>query len=256
MTTKADSDSDTEQEFDLFDDNGIDSTGFSAWVGARVLRRWLVAGMGLAPAAAAAAAMPGVEGFSGECTGPIDCKGLAVCELGCGKAMPGFASSKLGAAVAVLTDGNQHCVDRLRDELIPQWTAGRGGGDDRRTVGDGDDDANDVRAAAATTPQPRIHAQLLKWGVAEQVIAVRALAPSGGFDMVLAAEVLYGDWKVNLELMLESVATLLSAKKGAQLVLSSARVGVSHVPDVPAQVLVLAPPPPTPHTYTRTPQRN
>ena len=102
---------------------------------------------------------------------PVSVAGAnAVLELGCGSGLAGICAARLGARRVVMTDGDQVSIDLLAKNLEANGLVGGGGGmADEAAVG-----------------------RRLLWGRGEQLEDFRAAeAPPGGFELIIAADVMY-----------------------------------------------------------------
>ena len=88
--------------------------------------------------------------------------------------------------------------------------------------------------AGGPTSPASVNARLLLWGVEEHALAARQEAAPGGFDVVLATEVLYGAWRDNLDGMLKSVRALLSPSPDAQFVVCTCMSRVNGIDEAGA----------------------
>jgi len=138
-------------------------------------------------------------------------KGSAVLELGSGSGLASIVAAKLGASLVVVTDGDQTSVDLSVGNLGDNGLApGVGGGTD---------------GVGAT-----VVARRLLWGdfdgfLAEGGAAVPPHVPAGGYDVVLAADVMY---KPFLPPLLFGTVKSLLRPGGCCLLCHVIRAGVTH----------------------------
>ena len=133
---------------------------------------------------------------------PVGMPGATVLELGAGSGLAGMVAERLGAARVVITDGDQTSCD-----LAAQ-------------------NCGDNRIICDQSEGSRVQVERLLWGEGAHADAFRAaIAPSSGFDVILAADVMY---KPSLPPLLFTTMKGFLAPGGAALLCHLERAGVTQ----------------------------
>ena len=133
-------------------------------------------------------------------------KGASVLELGAGTGLSSMVAVRLGGRLVVCTDGDQSSVDLSQQNLS----------DNGIVCGDGS--------------VPLVLSKRLLWGQTQATafrkeIEGSAACPEGGYDVILAADVMYKDELIHI--LFESVKVLM-ASEGTCLLCHLVRAGVSQ----------------------------
>ncbi|CAM9787703.1 unnamed protein product [Scytosiphon promiscuus] len=106
--------------------------------------------------------------------------GRRVLELGSGMGVAGLIAHKTGAAVVVMTDGDDSVIKYLRENI----TTNVGG------AGEGKEDEAKTEYKEGEQHRPA-HARVLRWGDVSEVGELMEVLETGHFDMVMGADLIY-----------------------------------------------------------------
>lgn len=135
----------------------------------------------------------------GSSKSPINFSGASVLELGAGSGLAGMVAVRLGAQNVVITDGDQTSVDLAAQNLIQN---------------------------GIPCDKPNVCVTRLLWGQQKLFRANRSdLVPESGFDVIVAADVMY---KKELPLLLFRTVKDLLAPSGVVYLCHLVRAGVTQ----------------------------